>query len=191
MKRRELFYSLLGVSCLPAFVQAQKSTPAPGDEIPSLALTTPDAVASGILHFFSLTEFPSFRRFGDAIMPAAENEPGALDARAPEFLDFLLAESPVEIQTLYRNGVRDLDRKATQSFKSSFSKLGDTEISKILAPLSDPWTHNGPTDPFAQFLQAGKMAFWQATVNSREWAQAKSAGRRSAAGLNTYWLPIE
>jgi hypothetical protein len=184
MNRRELFYSLLGVSSLPAFVQAQNSTPAPGDAVPNLTLLTPDAVASGVLHFFTPQEFTSFRRLADVIVPASDNEPGALDARAPEFLDFLLSESPIEVQTLYRNGVRGLDRKG-------FAKLGEPEISRALAPLSEAWTYSGPTDPFAQFLQASKIAFWQATVNSREWAQAKSAGRRSAAGLNTYWLPIE
>jgi hypothetical protein len=184
MNRRELFYSLLGVSALPAFVQAQSATQTPGDGIPNLTLLTPDAIASGVLHFFTPQEFASFRKLADMIVSASDGEPGALDARAPEFLDFLLSESPAEIQTLYRNGVRLLDQKG-------FAKLGQSETSKVLAPLSDAWTYSGPTDPFAQFLQASKIAFWQATVNSREWAQAKSGGRRSAAGLNTYWLPIE
>ena len=184
MNLRELFYSMLGVSSLPAFVQAQSATPTTGDSIPNLTLLTPDAVASGVLHFFTPQEFASFRRLADVIVPASDGEPGALDARAPEFLDFLLSESPIEVQTLYRNGVRELDRKG-------FAKLGQSETSKVLSPLSDPWTYSGPADPFAQFLQASKIAFWQATVNSREWAQAKSGGRRSAAGLNSYWLPIE
>jgi len=191
MKRRDLFYSLLGVSCLPAFVQAQQPAGSRGDEIPNLALTAADAIASGVPHFYTPQEFASFRRLGDALMPASEGEPGATEARAPEFLDFFLSESPAEVQTLYRNGVRELDRKAMQSAKSPFSKLDASAIASVLAPLSDPWTHKGPSDPFAQFLQAAKMAFWQATVNSREWAQAKSGGRRGAAGLNTYWLPIE
>jgi len=189
MNRRELLYSLLGVSCLPAFVQAQKA--APSDDFPPLTLTATDAIGSGVLHFFNANEFATFRRFGDVLMPTADGEPGASDARAPEFLDFLLSQSPAEVKTLYRNGVRDLDKTSLASFKSPFTKLEDGDIGKILSPLLEPWTHSGPTDPFAQFLQAGKMAFWQATVNSREWAEAKSSGRRSAAGLNTYWLPIE
>lgn len=176
MNRRELFYSLLGVSALPAFVQAQTAV-APGDAVPNLTLLSPDAVGSGILRFFSEQEFAVFRRLADTLMPAAEGEPGAIDAKAPEFLDFLLSESPAEIQTLYRSGVRELQRKGVNS--------------QSLAPLSEPWTYKGPADSFAQFLQASKMAFWQATVNSREWAEAKSGGRRSAAGLNSYWLPAE
>ena len=185
MNRRELFYSLLGVSSLPAFVQAQSATPATGDWIPNLTLLTPDAVASGVPHFFTPQEFASFRRLADVIVPASDGEPGALDARAPEFLDFLLSESPPKSK-------RCIGTVSGSWTVRSFAKSwASSETSRVLSPLSDPWTYSGPADPFAQFLQASKIAFWQATVNSREWAQAKSGGRRSAAGLNSYWLPIE
>src|SRR4051794_20872964 len=94
MKRRELFYSLLGVSCIPAFVEAQNKVPTTGDDMTLLKVTPPDVVANGVLRFFNRAEFESFRRFGDVIMPAGDSEPGALSAKAPEFLEFLLSESP-------------------------------------------------------------------------------------------------
>jgi hypothetical protein len=192
MKRRELLYSLLGVSGLPAFIQAQQpAIPPATEELPPLRLTNPNQVADGVLKFFTPAEFASFRMLGNQIMPAAEAEPSALDAKAPEFLDFLLSESPTEIQTLYRNGVRELEKRSVQRHKQSFAKLQPAGIADVLSPLNASWTYEGPTQPFDQFLQASKIAFYQATVNSREWAEAQSSRRRGAAGMNTYYLPVE
>ncbi|HYI96380.1 MAG TPA: gluconate 2-dehydrogenase subunit 3 family protein [Bryobacteraceae bacterium] len=192
MKRRELLYSLLGVSGLPAFVQAQQpAIPPATDALPPLRLTNPNEVAEGVPKFFARTEFTSFQRLGNIIMPPAEGEPGALDAKAAEFLDFLLSESPAELQTLYRNGIRELDKRSLQRHKQNFVNLPDGGIVDVLSPLNASWTYQGPTEPFAQFLQASKIAFYQATVNSREWSEAQSSRRRGAAGLNTYYLPVE
>ena len=192
MKRRELLYSLLGVSGLPAFVQAQQpAIPPATDELPPLRLTNPNQVADGVLRFFTPSEFVSFRRLADLVMPPAEGEPGALDAKAPEFLDFLLSQSPGEVQSLYRNGVRELDKRAVQRHKQSFAKLPDAGIADVLSPLNASWTFQGPTEGFAQFLQASKIAFYQATLNSREWADAQSSRRRGATAMNPYYLPVE
>jgi hypothetical protein len=192
MKRRELLYSLLGVSGLPAFVQAQQPvTPPATEELPPLQLTHPSQLAEGVLKFFAPAEFAAFRHLGNVIMPAADSEPGALDAKAPEFLDFLLSESPNELQALYRNGIRELEKRSLQRHKQNFPKLPPAGIKDVLSPLEGPWSYRGPAEPFAQFLQASKIAFYQATVNSREWADAQSARRRGAAGTNTYYLPVE
>lgn len=187
MKRRELFYSLLGVSALPAFLEAQGVS----DSSTVVKLTPMEVVANGTVRFFTPAEFQTFRRFGDLMMPEVESEPGASTARAPEFLDFLLSQSPAEIQSLYRSGVRELDRKSMTRYKQPFVKLKDEEAALVVAPLNEPWTWKGPTDSFAQFLQAGKLAFWSATTNSREWAEAQSDRRRGAAGVNAYFLPVE
>jgi hypothetical protein len=192
MKRRDLLYSLLGVAGLPAFVQAQQPVIPPAtDELPALRLTAADHVGDGVLKFFSPAEFASFRHLGSVIMPPAEAEPGALDARAAEFLDFLLSESPVEVQTLYRNGVRELDKRSMQRHKQSFTKLPEPAVADVLSALNAPWTYQGPTEPFAQFLHASRIAFYRATLNSRQWAEAQSSRRRGAGGTNYYYLPVE
>ena len=192
MKRREVLYTLLGVSALPAFVHAQQpAIPPATDELPPLRLTSASQIGTTVLHFFTPAEFQSFRHLGHTVMPPADAEPGALDAKAAEFLDFLLSESPVEVRSLYRNGINELDKRSILRHKRNFASLPDAAISDVLSPLNEPWTHQGPTEPFAQFLHASKIAFYQATINSREWAEAQSARRRSAAGLNTYYLPVE
>jgi hypothetical protein len=141
MRRRELLYSLLGAAAVPSFVQAQSARGA--DDLPAFELTSPDAVAKSAPRFFGAPQFASFARLGNVLMPAAENEPGALDARAPEFLDFLLSESPAELQVLYRNGVQELDARSLRALKRPFVKLTAAEAAPILAPLSEPWTYQG------------------------------------------------
>ena len=125
-------YSLLGAAAVPSFVQAQSARSA--DDLPAFELTSPDAVAKSAPRFFGAPQFASFARLGDVLMPAVENEPGALDARAPEFLDFLLSESPAELQVLYRNGVHELDARSTRALKRPFVKLTAAEAAPILAP---------------------------------------------------------
>ena len=193
VNRREWLYSLLGVSSLPAFLEAQDSRRGQqtGDDFPKLTVSTAEDVASGAPRFFSPSDFASFQRLGDLIMPAHGDSPGALQAEAPEFLDFLLSESPANVQELYRTGVRRLNQEAERRHSKSFAGLAAAEAAPILEPLSQPWSYSGPSDPFAQFLQAAKIAFFQAAVNSRPWAQAQSARRRSAGGVGLYWLPIE
>lgn len=174
MKRRSVLYSLLGVSLLPgdsAWGQALE-----GLKIPASAA---DAVALGLPKFFNPADFAAFTQLGDWLVPSWEGRPGAKEARAAEFLDFLLSQSPADLQQLYRDGLASLRLK---------SKLAP-EL--ILAPLREAYTYAGPKDRYAKFLQAAKLAFFQATVNSREYADVMSQRSRGAAGVASYWLPTE
>jgi hypothetical protein len=185
-----MLQSVLGVSAAsalpaPLFSQENKPNPAPPiEENPKLDLTMADAVSGGVPRFFDPAHLAALRRLGEILVPAQPNAPGATAAEAAEFLDFLIFESPADRQKLYRDGVEHLVRK-------SFADVSPAEADAILAPLREPWTYAGPSDPFARFLRAAKDDFLAATVNSRQWALASSGRRRSAAGLNTYWFPIE
>ena len=50
-------------------------------------------VAAEIQPLFQRQQFAEFRKLSDLLMPSLRRQPGALDARAPEFLDFLIASS--------------------------------------------------------------------------------------------------
>jgi hypothetical protein len=174
MKRRSVLYSLLGVTLLPneaAWGQALE-----GLKIPS---SVGEAVALGRPKFFNPADLALFTQLGDWLVPAWEGRPGAKEARAAEFLDFLLSQSPADLQQLYRDGMAVLRLKAK------------AKPEEILAPLREAYSYAGPKDRFAKFLQAAKMAFFQATVNSREYAEAMSQRSRGAAGIGSYWLPTE
>jgi hypothetical protein len=191
MKRRRMIQSVLGVSAAsalprPLFAQQNKTE----SETPKLTANTPDSVANGVLRFFDPAGFSALRRLGEILVPARQNLPGALEAEAAEFLDFLIGQSPADRQTLYRDGAARLNREAGSKYGKPFAELSAADADPILAPLREAWTYQEPADPFARFLRAAKADFIQATVNSRQWAAA-SSGRRGASGLNTYWFPIE
>ena len=188
-----MIQSVLGVSAasaLPLFSQPQKP-PATIDENPKLPVAAADAVAGSIPRFFDPEGFKAFRRLGEILVPARPNLPGALEAEAAEFLDFLIGQSPSDRQNLYRDGVAHLNAQARSRYGKPFAEVSAAGADSILAPLHDAWTYQGPTDPFARFLRAAKDDFLKATVNSRQWAMAASGRSRSASGLNTYWFPIE
>jgi hypothetical protein len=192
-----MLQSVLGVSAastLPSALFSQEKKPdsaLPMEENPKLELTMADAVAGGVARFFDPAGLAALRRLGEILVPAQPGSPGAREAEAAEFLDFLISESPADRQQLYRDGADRLNREARSRFGKPFDSVSATEADTILAPLREPWTYQGPADPFARFLRAAKDDFLTATVNSRQWAMASAGRRRSAAGLNTYWFPIE
>ena len=122
-------------------------------------------------------------------MPAYDGRPGALEAEAPEFLDFLLGQSPADVQSVYREGLRRLGATSKDRFKKPFAQLSAQEADALLAPLKEPWSYEEPKEVYPRFLRAAKIAVYQATVNSRQWAT--SSRSRAGAGVGAYWLPIE
>ena len=175
--------------------QTAVGQPAPArnpDEPPQLATAAPDAAAEPLPRFFSHDEFAALRKLGQILVPAAaDGRPGAEEAKAAAFLDFLLGQSPADRQTLYRDGLRQLNEQARARHAQSFAALTAAQAAPILAPLAEPWTYSGPADPFARFLRAAQDDFLQATVNSRQWAQALFGRSRGAGGMGTYWFPLE
>jgi Gluconate 2-dehydrogenase subunit 3 len=190
-----MIQSVFGVSAasvLPSSLLSQPQTPVPVvDDNAKLVLNSPDTVAGAVLRFFDAEGFTALRRLGEILAPARQNLPGAVEAEAAEFLDFLVGQSPADRQTLYRDGVAHLNRDARSRYGKPFADVSVPDADAILAPLRQPWTYEPPADPFARFLRAAKEDFLKATVNSRQWAMAASGRNRGGTGLNTYWLPIE
>jgi hypothetical protein len=187
MDRRTLIQTLLGLSAsatLPFELAAQEETP-------KLSLTSADAVSDASRRLLTAEELSTLRHLGKILMPASGTMPGAVEAEAAEFLDFLLSQSTAAAQLLYRSGIRKLNQDAQTRTRKPFAQLTDVEAAPLLAPLQTPWTYAGPSDPYGKFLQAAKLAFWQATMNSRQWAVASAGGTRGGAGVGAYWLPIE
>jgi hypothetical protein len=196
MKRRTLLQSL---AALPAagLVHAQqpvvppKPVPAATQEtIPIVEATIPDMAGTTLLTFFTREQFAVLRRLSDLICPAINDVPGALAASAPEFLDFLIDESPEDRQKIYINGLDELDRQSKQRFGIPFAETNQTQADAILAPLCRRWTATGQ-DEFTEFLRTAKQDILAATQNSHEWIGTMSKRVRSAGGLGMYWYPIE
>lgn len=196
MKRRDVLKSF-AVLPAAASVRAQepvvppKPTAAAVEETPKIQASVADAIADTVTHFFSSEEFAALRRLSDLLMPASGETPGAMEARAPEFLDFLLSQSPPERQKLYRGGLEKLNAESRHRYSRGFADLDATQADTVLAPLHGAWTYSAPSDPFARFLAAAKEDVMTATANSREWIAVASKRSRRANGVAMYWSSIE
>lgn len=157
VERRAAILSLLGAAAAePMFSQQEKAV-----------AVAAETVAAGKTKFFG-AQFADFAKLGETLIPAYDGRPGAKEARAAEFLDFLLSESPAALQQQYRMGLAE------------FRRSGEAGLAEAM----------GQATRYGMFLTMAKMAFYRATVNSREYAEAMSSRSRSATGLGNYWLPL-
>ena len=192
MKRRRFFQTLAAAPAATALVGQPAPPPPASTEEPKLETVTPDQVADGVARFFSPEQFAALRKLSNLLMPLVNGMPGALEAKPPEFLDFLISESPAERQQLYRSGLDALNAQSVQRYHKPFAELAAAQPDPILAPLQQPWTYHPPTDPLAHFLTAVKADIRTATMNSREYnTAAASGGGRRMGGTGLYWYPIE
>src|SRR5436305_12920814 len=140
MKRRSMLWAL---SALPAgtLLKAQqpvvppKPSPAAVEEIPVIEATNADLAGSTVAAFFSPEQFAALSRLCDLIVPPLNGVPGALVTQAPQFLDFLIGQSPKAWQTMYCQGLEGLNSRAQKEFQKSFAELNSAQADEILAPL--------------------------------------------------------
>ena len=197
MKRRR-FIQTLAVTPAAAFPAAAESFPAvavepqaaPPAEAVKLEIASLDVAGETTHRFFTATQFAALSKLSEILMPALNEMPGALEADAPAFLDFLIGKSPVERQQIYRGGLDALNAKAQLQFKKPFAQLDATQAGTLLAPLREAWTYVPPTDVYARFLREAKADVRTATMNSRAYATAGAAGRRGG-GTGQYWFPLD
>lgn len=197
MKRRRFFQAIAAAPAAPALLGQQpspgRSSPASlsGDSTPAIDSTVADAAADSVPRFFNAQQLPALRRLSDILMPSANGAPGALDAGAPEFLDFLIGQSPADRQQLYRAGLDALNAQAKKKYKRAFAEVDAAQADVLLAPLREAWTPEAPADPLARFLREAKKDVRTATTNSREWSQMNSSGGRRFGGGGLYWYPLD
>jgi hypothetical protein len=211
MKRRNFVRTLLAAPAAPALAQqaAQPAAaPAPAaappartmfgvHEVANLALTPADLAADTARTFFNAEQFAALEKLAQLFVPPLKGKPGALDAHAPEFLDFLLRVSPAERQQLYTNGLDGLNAQARQQFHRAFSELDGKQADAIVRPLvaARAWDLEYPSDPLKRFIAEVHDDLRTATRNSREWAAAAESSGRRARGFSRsagfYWKPID
>ena len=195
MKRRRFIQTIAATPALampiatPALAQPQGQRPAP--EAPKLEMSAADAAGETTTRFFTAPQLAALRKLSDILMPPLNNMPGALDANAAEFLDFLIGQSSAERKQIYRTGLDLLNAQALKQFKKPFAEVDAAQANTLLAPLKQPWTYEPPTDPFARFLREAKQDVRTATQNSREYSTAGSAGGRRGGGVGQYWYPLD
>jgi Gluconate 2-dehydrogenase subunit 3 len=192
VKRRRFIQSLAAVPAISAVTaELQQSAP------PKLTNATTDSDAETTPRFFTPAQFAALRRLGALFMPPRKGLPGALDAGAPEFVDFLIGVSPADRQQLYRNGLDTFNTRAHKQYGKSFAELDDKHADTILRPLivTIAWVLDRPTDPLEHFVAQVHDDMRTATVNSPEYAEAmaaQNAGRRGrSTGTDIFIKPID
>ena len=219
MKRRNFVQNLLLAPVAPAVAAAATQAPSqqpathqkPATEpktpirerpwgphdVPKLDLTGVDLTGLPAPHYFTAAQFATLQKLGGLLVPPLKNNPGALEAQAPEFLDFLIGASPDDRQNLYRFGLDSLDSQSKDQFQKPFCDLNAQQADRILRPLLvvRPWAEDFPSDPLQKFIAQVHEDLRTATTNSREWAAAsEKSGRhftRGFRGSGYYWFPID
>jgi hypothetical protein len=195
--KRRRFIQALAATPAVSIAAPQPAAAQPATAAPHLATTASEAEPQTTPRFFTAAQFAALRRLGSLFMPPRKGRPGALDAGAPEFVDFLVGVSPAGRKQLYRAGLDALNARAKAHFAKSFADLDDAQADAILRPLvvTIAWVLDRPADPLEHFVAQVHDDLRTATVNSREWAAAaaaQNAGRRGrGSGVDVYIRPID
>lgn len=198
MKRRRFIQAIASMSAAPAVLVQQVSgrtltqQQTAASQNQTVEPVVLDAVGETVPGFFSPDQFAALRHLCEMLMPEINGKPGALDAGVPEFLDFLIGDSPPDRQELYRTGLDRLNAESQQRFSKRFADLRATQATALLTPLQQAWTQEPAANPLGRFLAVAKEDVRRATVNSLEWNTAQNeAGGRRRSGVGMYWYTIE
>ena len=152
----------------------------------------PDTVASANTKFFSEVQMATLRQLCEIMVPPLKGYPGAVDAGAPEFLDFLISVSPADRQQMYKSGLNRLETDAKKKFGLPFSAVNESQADALIRPWLKPWMNDHPpTEPFEQFINLAHADIRTATINSQAWSDAAVVAGEHPPGTGLYWKPVE
>jgi hypothetical protein len=214
MQRRDFVKAMIAATATAKAAVGQQTAPAVAQKLPHSAPKAPgpvpwsngllevkplpmtplvaDAVAETNAHFFSDTQLATLRRLGEIFMPPAKGYPGATEAAAAKFLDFLIGASPQDRQQMYLSGLDRLEDESKQKFNVSFAHASAAEADQLIRPWLRPWMNDHPpTEPNALFINIAHMDLRTATTNSQAWADAARAAGKQAPDVDLYWYPVD
>lgn len=194
MQRRRFVQAVTTASASAEVLSAQQPQSPPAAEPVKIATVPPESAAEPTARFFTPRQFATLKQCGALLQPAANGRPGASEAGAAEFLDFLIGVSPQPRQQLYRNGLDLLDAESRRLFNKPFPEITPEQADKILRPLIVPWTYDPPANPRQRFLTELRADIRTATFNSKEMslvAATATRRRRGSGGPAPYWFPID
>jgi hypothetical protein len=150
-----------------------------------------DSIAETKANFFSDRQFAALQRLSELMAPAYRGYPGAIEAGAPKFLDFLIGVSPPDRQRMYQSGLDRLNAEATEKFNLAFSELSAEQADQLIRPWLRSWIENNPpTEPYAHFINVAHADIREATQNSQAWSDAQQAKGQSPR-VDLYWYPVD
>jgi gluconate 2-dehydrogenase gamma chain len=120
--------------------------------------------------FFSADEYASVKRLAEMIIPS-DGSPGAREAGASEFIDFIVASDP-ELQPRFRKGLAWMNAHATRLHKRAFADLSAEQQTGILEHLAYKDRHRPGEEEGQAFFQLMReytvMGFYTSRVGLEE-----------------------
>lgn len=162
LTRREVLSKLAAVIVAAAVARWREVGGAQAAPLPSgvrIPLPTLSASGTANLHFFSTYEKETLATVADLIIPTDEVSPGAREAGVHEWIDFVVANSPPDIQQQWREGLAALDRLALDATGRKFLELDTLRRESLLEQLAG--REFTPETPGERFFALAK----EATVN--------------------------
>lgn len=136
LTRRELFRRLgMAAAALPVSFF-----------VPASVRALAQAQVAERLHALNETEVETLRAIVDRIIPADENGPGALEARADRYIDRALAGALKASRPLYTEGLAAVDASARSLKGAPFARLSPSDRDAVLTALQ--------ADPFFNLVRA-------------------------------------
>ena len=204
MLRRDFVRAFVSVGLLPkALLGQQAANPAPppapvpwtlglNPRTPLPVTETADVIAETEASFLTPAQLATFTRLCDLLMPPLGKKPGALQAGAPMFLDFLIGNSPEARKKLYSGGLDWLDAEAKARYKLPFAQLNGSQADALIKPWLRTWmSDHPPTERHADFINIAHEDIRTATMNSKAWDDAGAAAGQDWVTGGLYWSPIE
>ena len=113
--------------------------------------------------FFTAHEYATVAALVDLIIPRDERSGSATDAGVPEFMDFMMVDTPSR-QVAMRGGLVLIDRLCEQRYDKRFTALPDAQRRAVLDEIayttnSDPGLHQAVTF-FSSFRDLTASGFW-------------------------------
>lgn len=157
MDRREAIKGVaVGVGAVTSLPILNDNASAQGHQhrvaAPLVAETTSKAPA-----FFNKHQYATITELASLIIPTDET-PGAREAKVNEYIDMIVGESPFEVQKVFLDGLKWLDKTSQQRHKKKFVDLAQPEQVAILTEISRIKTPTPQNELQAKFFKALKDA---------------------------------
>jgi hypothetical protein len=181
---------------LAAMAEAEKAAMGPSlsydYHTQTMASTVPDIYAVTQVHFFTAEQMATLRKLGNVFMPALDGYPGAVEAKVPEFLDFMIGSSAADRKHMYTWGLDRLNAECGKQFGVPFKDADAEQADKLLRPwLRASMDGHLPHEPYVLFINRTHKEIRYATMNSMEWSKAATANGEREPGVGQYWSPID
>ena len=144
IKRREAMKRLGAAPFAAGFALTEARAARAQEHVHRAAPADEDAGAPFQRQFFDDQEWATVGVLADAVIPADDRSGGAIDARVPEFMDFILSDDLAEpreledMQTAVRGGLSWLDRECRRRFERPFVECAESERMAVLDDIAWP-----------------------------------------------------